>query len=262
MVNMLKIKGVLLDLEGVLYVGDKLVDGAIECVNRLKSHNLRIRYLTNTTTTSRKLIAEKLKAFKLPVVESDIFSPVIAANNFLKQKNISKVYLLANQSLQTDFENVVFVEENSQAIILGDIYRNFNWDSLNKAFQLITESNVTIIALHKNRYCRRGERITLDLGPFVEALEYASNKKAIIMGKPEKNFFDLVLKDINLTESQVTMIGDDIISDIAGAKNNNITAIQVKTGKYQKMDESDSFIQPDLRINSIADLPYHLRLGI
>ena len=262
MVNMLKIKGVLLDLEGVLYVGDKLVDGAIECVNRLKSHNLSIRYLTNTTTTPRKLIAEKLKAFKLPVVESDIFSPVIAANNFLKQKNISKVYLLTNQSLQTDFENVVFVEENPQAIILGDIYKDFNWDSLNKAFQLINRSNATIIALHKNRYCRRGERITLDLGPFVEALEYASNKKAIIMGKPEKNFFDLVLKDINLTENQVAMIGDDIISDIAGAKNNNIATIQVKTGKYQKKDESDSFIQPDLRINSIADLPYHLGLRI
>ena len=258
MVNKFKIKGVLLDLEGVLYVGDKLVDGAIECINKLKSHNLMIRYLTNTTTTPKKLIAEKLKAFKLPVVESDIFSPVIAANNFLKQENISRVYLLANQALQNDFENVVFVEENPQAIVLGDIYKDFNWDNLNKVFQLITESNAIIIALHKNRYCRRDERISLDLGPFVEALEYASNKKAIIMGKPEKNFFDLVLKDINLTESQVTMIGDDIISDIAGAKNNNITAIQVKTGKYQKKDESDSFIQPDLRINSIADLPYHL----
>lgn len=260
--NKLKIKGVLLDLEGVLYVGDKLVDGAIECINKLKSHNLMIKYLTNTTTTPKKLITEKLKAFKLPVVESDIFSPVIAANNFLKQENISRVYLLANQELENDFENVVFVEENPQAIVLGDIYKDFNWDTLNKAFQLVVENNATIIALHKNKYCRRGERITLDLGPFVEALEYATNKKAIIMGKPEKNFFNLVLKDANLTENQVVMIGDDIISDIAGAKNCNIMAIQVKTGKYQKKDETDLFIQPDLRINSIADLSYHLGLRI
>ena len=50
------------------------------------------------------------------------------------------------------------------------------------------------------------------------------------------------------------MIGDDIFSDIGGAKSNNIKAIQVKTGKYQLKDESQEIIQPDYRINSIADL--------
>ena len=58
MTNMREIKGLLLDLEGVLYTGEKLIDGAVACINKLKLHNLEIRYFTNNTTTPRKLIAE------------------------------------------------------------------------------------------------------------------------------------------------------------------------------------------------------------
>jgi len=76
------IKGVLLGLERVLYVGEKLVEGAIECVNKLKLHNLKIRYLTNTTTTPKKLIVEKLKVFKLPTDESNfIIQPDLRINS-------------------------------------------------------------------------------------------------------------------------------------------------------------------------------------
>lgn len=93
----------LLDLEGVVYEGDKLIDGAVETLNLLLK-NYKIKYLTNTTTTPRKLILEKLLQFKLPVIESDIFSPPVTANIFLKKNNISKIFLLANQQLQEDFK--------------------------------------------------------------------------------------------------------------------------------------------------------------
>ena len=254
MLNKNKIKGFLIDLEGVLYNGDTLIDGSIETISFLKSKSFKIRFLTNTTTTPRKSIIEKLKKFNLPADISDIFSPVIATNNFLSQKKISKIYLLANKSLEADFKDVSFDELSPEAVILGDIYKEFNWDKLNTAFQLITKNDAIIIALHKNRYCRRDGQLGLDLGPFVQALEYATSKEAVLIGKPEKNFFQLALDDMELANDEVVMIGDDIISDIAGAKNNNILAIQVRTGKYQQSDEQDSYVQPDLRINSIVDL--------
>ena len=255
MIDSRSFRGILLDLEGVLYVGEKLVEGSIKTINYLKSQNIKIKYLTNTTTTSRNMIMEKLNKFNLITVESDIFSPVIAAKKLLIKKGISNIYLLANKSLEKDFEGFNFDEKNPEAVILGDIYKEFDWECLNKIFQLIINNETIIIGLHKNKYCRRGDSLTLDLGPFVQALEYASSKKAIIIGKPESNFFNLAIQDMELTNQQVVMIGDDIYADISGAKNNNIFAIQVKTGKYQKTDESNSYVQPDLRINSIADLP-------
>ena len=260
-INLNNIKGLLLDLEGVVYEGDKLIDGAIKTVDKLLSQDFKIKYLTNTTTTSRKLIFKKLLQFKLPLIESDIFSPSLAANIFLRKKNISKIFLLVNQQLHEDFKEFMIDKTNPGAIILGDLYKEFNWERLNEAFQIISEKDSLIIALHKNKYCKRENKISLDLGPFVTALEYATSKKSILIGKPEKNFFNLVIEDMGLKKEEVVMIGDDIFADIGGAKNNFITTIQVRTGKFQKKDETNSCFQPDYRINSIVDLPNILEIA-
>ena len=251
-------KGILLDLEGVIYEGSRLIDGSIETINKLLAHGFNIKYLTNTTTTSRRLVFEKLIQFKLPLIEPDIFSPAIAANIFLKKKNISRISLFTNQSLQEDFADFVIDDLRPEAIILGDLYKEFRWEKLNKAFQIILEANPLIIALHKNRYCKRENKLGLDLGPFVAALEYATSKKSVLIGKPEKNFFNLAIEDMKLKNEEVVMIGDDIFADIGGAKNIFLSTIQVKTGKFQKKDETNVYLQPDYRINSISELPHIL----
>ena len=251
-------KGILLDLEGVIYEGSRLIDGSIETINKLLAHGFNIKYLTNTTTTSRRLVFEKLIQFKLPLIEPDIFSPAIAANIFLKKKNISRISLFTNQSLQEDFADFVIDNLRPEAIILGDLYKEFSWEKLNKAFQIILEANPLIIALHKNRYCKRENKLGLDLGPFVAALEYATSKKSVLIGKPEKNFFNLAIEDMKLKNEEVVMIGDDIFADIGGAKNIFLSTIQVKTGKFQKKDETNVYLQPDYRINSISELPHIL----
>ena len=246
-------KGLLIDLEGVIYSGEEVIDGAIETIEKLKK-KFRIRYLTNTTTTSRNLIFQKLLNLNLSVNEEDIFTPSIAINAFLKDKKIKNISLIANEKINSDFKEFNINSNNPDAVIMGDIYKDFNWDKLNNAFELLLKKECLLIALHKNKYCKRNNKIALDLGPFVNALEYASSKNAIVIGKPEKNFFDLAINSLSLNKNETIMIGDDIVSDIEGAKSNNIKAIQVRTGKFQSNDESDNFIQPDYRINSIADL--------
>ena len=252
---MKSVKGVLIDLEGVVYLGENVVQGATNAIKRIKAKNIQIRYLTNTTTVTRQIILEKLNDLNIPANINEIFTPVMAANNYLNNLKISKIFLLTEEILKSDFKNFIFEEKKPEAIILGDIYKKFNWDKLNQVFKLINNNNSLILALHKNKYCRRGGEITLDLGPFVAALEFASSSKAIVMGKPAKNFFNLAIQDMNLENTEVMMIGDDILSDIFGAKNNDIFSIQVKTGKYQIGDESKKYLQPDERINSIKDLP-------
>ena len=253
-----KFKGILLDLEGVLYEENRLIDGSIETINKLLAYGYNIKYLTNTTTTSRRLVFEKLLQFQLPLIESDIFSPAIAANIFLKKKNISRISLFTNRYLQEDFTDFVTDDLESEAIILGDLYKEFTWEKLNKAFQIIFQANPLVIALHKNRYCKRENKLGLDLGPFVAALEYATSKKSVLIGKPEKNFFNLAIEDMKLKNEEVLMIGDDIVADIGGAKNILLKTIQVKTGKFQKKDETNLYLQPDYRIDSISRLTYAL----
>ncbi len=154
----------LLDLEGVVYEGDKLVDGALDAINKLLSHDFKIKYLTNTTVTPRKQILKKLLKFELSIVETDIFTPPIAASIFLKKNKISKIFLLTSKLLQEDFKEFIIDEVKPEAIILGDLYKAFNWEKLNEVFQLIHNNDTLIVALHKNKYCKRENKKDLKQG--------------------------------------------------------------------------------------------------
>jgi ribonucleotide monophosphatase NagD (HAD superfamily) len=84
----------------------------------------------------------------------------------------------------------------------------------------------------------------------VAALEFASGKKASIVGKPEREFFRLALQDLGLEAGQVAMVGDDAEADVVGARRAGLLGIQVRTGKWQADAE-----EADLVIDSVADLP-------
>ena len=129
---------------------------------------------------------EKLKNFNFDIVKEEIFSPIIATKKYLTKNNLKKICLITDPSLVEEFDSFEINQKNPDAIILGDIYKNFNWVILDNAFKLINENNSRLIALHKNKYCKRDGRISLDLGPFVDAIEYACGIKAEVMGKPEK----------------------------------------------------------------------------
>ena len=253
------IKGILIDLEGVLYNDNELIPGSIEVIKELKKNNIKLRFLTNTTTSPRKIILNKLLNFGFDIEEEEIFTPIIAAKNYLRDNAVKKISLFTNIEIVEEFKDYEITQKNPDVVIMGDIFKNFNWEILDRIFKLIYINNAALIALHQNKYCIRDDKVSLDLGPFVKAIEYASSKKSILMGKPEKKFFELAVQDLEENNQDILMIGDDITADIEGSKNANLKAVQVKTGKFQEKD-LNNFIQPNERIVSINDLPKFLSL--
>ncbi len=248
------LRGVLLDLEGVLYEGDRAIPGAVAAVRGLESAGLALRYLTNTTTRPRRDIVARLDAMGLPCKTEHAFTPAAAAVTLLKADGVRRVHLATTEPLAQDFTGFEHVDTKPQAVVLGDLYHGFKWARLNELFQMLLD-DPRLIALHRNRYCRREEGISLDLGPFVAALEYASGKAATIVGKPSEAFFNLALDDLGLGSREVVMVGDDIEADIAGAQGVGLKAVQVKTGKYTPRDARHPTVRPDATIDSVADLP-------
>jgi ribonucleotide monophosphatase NagD (HAD superfamily) len=100
----------------------------------------------------------------------------------------------------------------------------------------------------------------MDIGGFVEALEYTSNTKAKIIGKPSSDFFRIALSDMGLQPDEVAIIGDDIDVDVGGGQQAGLTGILVKTGKYRQDYADESPIKPDYLIDSIKDLPGILQI--
>ena len=99
--------------------------------------------------------------------------------------------------------------------------------------------------------------LTLDLGPFTVALEFATGKTATVCGKPSADFFGAAFRDMALTPESVVMVGDDINSDVGGAQAAGMMGVLVRTGKFRPENEAHPTVKPDLivdRLECFVDL--------
>lgn len=245
------IKGIICDIGGVLYETNKPINGAVEAINKIKQ-NYKIRFATNTTRRAPCTIISRLSKMGFNIKEEELFTALAAAKK-LVQQNQAKAYTLLTQDA-TDYFGDLSVNQGADFVVVGDAAENFNYSRLNQAFRELL-NGAKLIAAAKNRYFKDADgELSLDAGPFVEALEYASGKKADIVGKPSAKFFQLAIDSMGLKPQEVVMVGDDIESDIEGAQKAGMKAILVRTGKFKPSD-LDKPIWPDEVIDSIAQLP-------
>ena len=252
--NLSSVRGILFDISGVLYVGSKAIDGAIEAVEKIKRAGYPCRFITNTSTLSLQSLHRGLLEKGFTVEQEEILSATQAAKIYLGQQRGSSCFLLLADDAKKDFSEFRQSDQSADYIVVGDIGTAWNYALMNRTFKLL-RNGAGLIAIHKNRYWQTDEGLQMDLGGFVAALEYASNREAMIIGKPSGNFFAMALKDLNLTASEVVIVGDDIDSDIGGGQKAGLTGILVQTGKYRRDEVENSPVNPDYTLESVRDLP-------
>jgi HAD superfamily hydrolase (TIGR01458 family) len=256
MKNLDNIRGVLFDLEGVLYVGNQVIDGAKETINYVNEHHIPHRYVTNTTTKSRKALSQKLQDLGFNIEIQDILSAPYAACVYLRKRQPRSCYFLVSESIREEFREFPTSSTNPDAIIIGDIGRAWDYELINQIFQMIMEG-AELIALHKGRFWQTPEGLRIDIGFYIAALEYVTGVEATVIGKPSPTFFQAAMQELALPQDEIVMVGDDIDSDVGGAQQSGIRGILVRTGKYRQEYVNSSAIVPDGILDSIADLiPY------
>jgi len=243
------IKAVLCDIGGVLYVGNTPIKGSIDAIKRVKQH-YPIRFLTNTTQKTSTQVLQNLLKLGFDVKANEILTALDLTKIFLENEKSSGEYLLTNDAKEF-FTSLDGYEK--KYVVVGDAQDNFTYKNLNLAFRTL-QDNAKLIAIAKNRYFKDDDnKLSMDAGCFVSALEYASGQKAKIIGKPSKDFYLLACKSLGYSVDECVMIGDDIESDIKGAKDAGLETVLVKTGKFNENDLHQS-IKPDYVIDSIADI--------
>ncbi|MDN7025029.1 TIGR01458 family HAD-type hydrolase [Methanoculleus sp. FWC-SCC1] len=256
------VTALLIDIDGVLYVGDSPVAGADRTLAFLEEQGIAYRFVSNTTRRSRRSVAAKLAGLGYAVPEDLIVTSPVAAVARMQERGQSRCFLLATGDLCRDFEQggIEVAEKDVDAVIVGDAGENFTYEKMNAAFRLLLEG-ADLIALEKDRYWMGSDGLQLSAGPFVAALEYAAGVRAEVMGKPSREFFTLALRQMGAEPGEAAMIGDDIFTDIGGARAAGLRGVLVKTGKYREEAVRRSGIRPDLVIGSMAALPEHLADG-
>jgi HAD superfamily hydrolase (TIGR01458 family) len=246
--------GLLLDLDGVLYVGDEPVDGAQAAVGALRDAALGLRFVTNTTERSQADTVEKLRRLGFELAAEELVTPAALARRHCVDAGHRTVALIMNDAVKEDFEGLKEVEERPDAVIVGDLGEAFGFEILNRAFRMVMDG-AELVALQKNRFWLTPEGLSLDAGPFVAALEYATDRDAAVVGKPSHSFFALVLEDLGVESSNAGMVGDDVETDVEGAMRAGLAGVLVRTGKYREEFVRASGVKPTATVDSIADVP-------
>jgi HAD superfamily hydrolase (TIGR01458 family) len=249
-----RVRALLLDLDGVLYVEDDPVAGAPEAVDRLRSRGFALRFVTNTTAHSRAQTLDKLARLGFAVQKRELVTPAGLAVQHCRARGHRRVALVMNNEVKRDFEDLEEAESGVDAVVMGDLGSAFGYDVLNRAFRHVMDG-AELIALQKNRYWLRTGGLSLDVGPFVAAIEYATGREAYVVGKPAAAFFAEVLADLGVEPAQAAMVGDDIESDIGGALRAGLAGILVQTGKYREEAVRGSGIEPTATVATITAVP-------
>ncbi|MEE9119231.1 MAG: TIGR01458 family HAD-type hydrolase, partial [Calditrichia bacterium] len=146
-----KIKGLLIDLDGVIYNDSELISGATDSIRWLRDKNIPFRFITNTTMKSRTTLQQKLQSFGIEVKREEIFSAVYAAALYIKKSGKEKCHLLLMDDAKEEFHDLNLQAENPDFVVVGDLGEELSFERMNIAFQKLF-SGAELIALQKNRY--------------------------------------------------------------------------------------------------------------
>ncbi len=238
---------VLMDLDGTVYRGDELIDGAAETVRFIRSRGLRLFFFTNNSEKNRQQIADKLTGMGIDCGEGDIINSGYIAALMIKERGYGKVFLSGSDNLREEFErNGIPLAEDGDvdALVIGMDTR-FTFEKMKRALNAALSAKTIIACNVEKRYPCGGGRFCPGNGALVASVEYASGKKATeIIGKPNTPMLDYLLKITGNSPDEVLVVGDTLESDIVLAE---------KCGARSVLIGSDGGYSPC--IESIADLP-------
>jgi HAD superfamily hydrolase (TIGR01458 family) len=252
------ISGFLIDVDGVLRIGGQTIPGAPEALAWLRGEGIPFRLLTNSTVSSRASLAASLNATGFPVAEAEIFTAAYATAAYVGERFRGvPCYLLTTGDADADFRaagiDLVGPDGAPDAgvVVIGGAEHELTYARLNHVYRLLL-NGAKLIAMHRNVAWRTEEGMTLDSGPFIEAIGKAAGARITTIGKPSPAFFRQAIRDIVLPAGRLAMIGDDARNDIAPAQRLGMTGILVRSGKPVTVaDEAAARVTLD----SLADLP-------
>jgi HAD superfamily hydrolase (TIGR01458 family) len=241
---------ILIDFDGVIRLGSRLASDATEFLNFLHNENLPFFVITNSTRESsddlKKILSGSGTGFNI-----DAMTTVDATIEYIKENKLSvSVYCIEN--VRRRFREYID-EENPQAVVIGDLGTGWSYEILNEIFKKIL-AGAEIIAMQKNKFWKPdGIELALDAGAFIAALEYASGKNSVLIGKPSPIYFQTALKMLGFpVGSPFIMIGDDLENDIQSARDHGGKGILVYTGKTKFPLPRDIKTRPDFEAQDLT----------
>ena len=247
-----------MDIDGVLWEGDKVINGAPEAIGYLRDHGYRFVLVSGVTRFSKTEIVDRLNGMGVDVNANDVLPIRSVMIDYIKSKKPdARCYVIGAENIDRDFRaeglHVTRNEEPVDFVVVGHD-ENLTYATINTAFRLLMKG-AELLSFTPGKYFSKNNELFINQGAVAAALEYASGKRTSSVGKPNKEFFKAGLRKLGLRKERVAMIGDSVEEDMVGAKASGVGTILVRTGIYDEGLLRKHKIKPDVIIDSIADLP-------
>ena len=235
------IRGLLLDMDGVLILRNVLIPGAVEALASLDAAGIAYVVATNTSMVSRATLSRELGMAGLPIPAQRIVSAASAAAAYVRRHFAAEpLYVLVAPDARVEFQGLRLLSHDeaagpgarAAAVVVGDAGDEFTPRNMQTAFTLL-RGGARFVAMHKNRWWMTPAGVMLDSGAYVAALEFGVQKRALVTGKPSRAFFAEGVRQLgDLAAAEVAMVGDDLWNDVRGAQRAGLRGVFVRSGKH------------------------------
>ncbi|GAC1540047.1 MAG: HAD-IIA family hydrolase [Herpetosiphon sp.] len=250
--------GYVFDLDGTIYLGDRVLPGACEALAALRAAGRRIIFLSNNPTRSPLQYAVALSAMGIPTVAADVVNSSVAMVRWLlNEAPGSRVFVVGEQPLQADLAAAGFrlVEDaHSVDFVIASFDRTFDYHKLQVAFDAI-RAGARFVATNPDRYCPVPGGGEPDCAAIIAAIEACTATRVeVVVGKPSPIMAAIVAELIGVPLDRCIMIGDRLSTDVAMGKAAGMATALTLTGETTAAMLATSPVQPDYVLASLGDL--------
>lgn len=258
-------RGLLIDIDGVLVVSWKPIDGGPAALRALRAAGVPMRFLTNTTSKTRADMTASLRTAGFEVDEEEVLTAASGMAAYLHSAHPGGRCLLLNSGdISADLPEVDLVLPGSgtspsgradvDVVVVGGAGPELTYEAMDEAFRALM-GGAALVAAHTNAMWKTAEGLHLDAGAYVRGLELATGVTPVVIGKPNAAVFEAGATAMGFAPSDTAMVGDDLDSDVRGAQAAGLVGVQVCTGKFRPEQLARIGMQPDVVLDSFADVP-------
>ena len=252
------VKLFLFDMDGTLYLGDRLFDFTNELLETIKANGGRYMFMTNNSSKSVKDYILKLEKLGIKADYEDFITSSQATVFYLKNHHPdAKLYVCGTQSLKDEFIkegfNLTENTDDTECIVMG-FDTELNFKKLHDISFMLCTRNLPYIATNPDYVCPTEFGSVPDCGSVCDMIYNATSKRPVVIGKPEALMPQLAMEKTGYTKEQTAVIGDRIYTDIKSGINAGCVTILVMSGEttYKILESSNE--KPQMVLNSAKEI--------
>tara|TARA_B100000131_G_scaffold314479_1_gene351381 strand:- start:129 stop:914 length:786 start_codon:yes stop_codon:yes gene_type:complete len=249
------ISAVFLDLDGTIYLGDGLIDGALEFLERLEERGVSRYFLSNNSSKSVGQYAEKLSSLGIRADEDEILLSTHDLLSWLSSEGVTETFLVGTEGMRSMLEERGIHSSSSEPefVVLG-YDTEISYDKLATA-SIHLHNGVPMVVSHPDIVCPSPDGGLPDTGAYMALFEATTGVTPVhVCGKPNKGMIMHKINELGLEPSSCAMIGDRLYTDMEMAERAGVHGILVLSGEATVEDLNQSSLNPSLVVDSVAHL--------